>query len=97
MQDDVTYVTAEGLEELQRELVTLKEVKRPELAKRLKEAVAMGDLKENADYHDTREQMALLDSRINHVEAILRNAVIIENDGPSDIVRIGSTVKIRED
>lgn len=97
MQDDVTYVTAEGLEELQRELANLKEVKRPELAQRLKEAVAMGDLKENADYHDTREQMALLDGRINHVEAILRNAVIIENDGPSDVVRIGSKVTMRED
>ncbi|QPC80848.1 transcription elongation factor GreA [Phototrophicus methaneseepsis] len=97
MQEEVTYVTAEGMEELRRELTQLREVKRPELAQRLKEAVSMGDLKENADYHDTREQMALLDGRINHIEAILRNAVIIENDGPSDEVRIGSKVTIREE
>lgn len=97
MQDDVTYVTAEGLEELKRELQQLTEVRRPELARRLKEAVAMGDLRENADYHDTREQMSLLDGRIQHLEAIVRNAVIIENNGRRDIVQIGSKVSIFED
>jgi len=97
MQDDVTYVTAEGLEELKRELQQLTEVRRPELARRLKEAVAMGDLRENADYHDTREQMSLLDGRIQHLETIVRNAVIIENNGRRDIVQIGSKVSIFED
>lgn len=91
------YLTAEGKEDLERELKQLTEVKRPELAQRLKEAVAMGDLKENADYHDTREQMSLLDGRIQHLENILRNAVVIENEGPTDEVRIGSTVTIRPD
>lgn len=96
MSDDVTYLTAEGAEELRRELDQLKNVRRPELAIKLKEAVAMGDLKENADYHDTREKIGLVDGQIMRLEAILRDAVIIENDGSTDEVRIGSTVTIRD-
>lgn len=97
MSDDITYLTAEGAEDLRRELDMLLNVRRPELALRLKEAVAMGDLKENADYHDTREQMGLLEGRIQRLDAILRDAVIIENDGVADYVRIGATVTIREE
>ncbi len=97
MAEEVTYLTPDGKTEIEQELKRLKEVERPELAVRLKEAVAMGDLKENADYHDTREKMSMLDGRIQRLEMILRNAVIVENDGPSDTVRIGSTVTIRED
>lgn len=96
MTDEMTYLTPEGKVELERELEQLKTVKRPELAVKLKEAVAMGDLKENADYHDTREQMGLLDGRIQHIESILRSAVLIESNGNTDEVRIGSTVTIRE-
>lgn len=97
MSDDITYLTAEGAEDLRRELDMLLNVRRPELALRLKEAVAMGDLKENADYHDTREQLGLLEGRIQRLDAILRDAVIIENDGVADYVRIGATVTIREE
>lgn len=97
MSEDIQYITAEGRLELERELQQLQEVKRPELAQRLKEAVAMGDLKENADYHDTREKLGMLDGRIQHIENILLNAVIIESGGKTDEVRIGSTVTIRED
>lgn len=96
MSEEPTYLTAEGAEELRRELDELLTVRRPDLAQRLKEAVAMGDLKENADYHDTREQMGLLEGRILRLEAILSTAVIIEHDGSSDEVRLGSTVTIRE-
>jgi transcription elongation factor GreA len=56
----------------------------------------MGDLKENADYHDTKEKMGLMQGEIHRLEAILRTAVIIENDGSTDEVRIGSTVTIRD-
>lgn len=97
MSEDIQYITPEGRSELERELQQLQEVKRPELAQRLKEAVAMGDLKENADYHDTREKLGMLDGRIQHIENILQNAVLIESDGKTDEVRIGSTVTIRED
>lgn len=96
MSDEITYLTAEGAEEIRLELQNLVQVRRPELAVKLKEAVAMGDLKENADYHDTREQMGLVDGRIQRLESILRSAVIIENDGSNDEVRIGATVTICE-
>jgi len=97
MVEETTYLTPDGKIEMEQELMRLRDVERPELAQRLKEAVAMGDLKENADYHDTREKMSLLDGRIQRLEAILRDAVVVKNDGPTDEVRIGSTVTIREE
>jgi transcription elongation factor GreA len=96
MTDEVTYITPEGKIEAERELAELK-AKRLDLAVKLKEAVSMGDLKENADYHDTREQMGLTDARINRLDEILRTAVLIESDGSTDEVRLGSKVTIRED
>jgi transcription elongation factor GreA len=94
---DKTYLTAEGAEELKRELETLVNVRRPELARKLKEAVSQGDLKENADYHDAKEQQAFLEGRINYLENILRSAVIISNDGTTDVVSLGSAVTIVEE
>lgn len=97
MAEDVTYLTLEGKEELELKLKRLQEVDRPVLAQKLKEAVAMGDLKENADYHDTREKMSLMDGEIMRLEQILRTAEIIENTGTTDEVTLGCTVTIRED
>lgn len=97
MVDEANYITAEGKVELERELNELKEERRPALAIKLKEAVAMGDLKENADYHDTKEQMGMVEGRIQYLEELLRTAIIIENDGKRDVVTIGCTVTIRED
>lgn len=97
MSQEVTYLTLEGKVELEQKLQRLLQVERPALAQRLKEAVADGDLKENANYHDTREKMSLMDGEIQRLENILRTAQVIENDGPSDEVRIGSKVTIRED
>lgn len=92
---EVFPLTPEGKEELERELDMLVTEKRPSLAVKLKEAVSMGDLKENADYHDTREQMALLDGRVQHIDHILKHSVLIEKSG-SDFVGLGATVTIRE-
>lgn len=97
MASEQTYLTKDGEEELRKELKQLIEVRRPELAQKLKEAVAQGDLKENADYHDAKEQQGFVEGRIQHIESILRNAIVVEDNGPSDEVRIGSTVIIRED
>lgn len=97
MASEQAYLTKQGETDLRNELKELVEVKRPELAQRLKEAIAQGDLKENADYHDAKEQQGFIEGRIQHIEAILRNATIIKDNGPSDEVRIGSTVFIRED
>ncbi len=90
------WLTAEGKIELQRELAQLLEVKRPELARKLKEAVAQGDLKENADYHDTREQQAFVEGRIQYLEIVLRSARTISEGDNQGIVRLGSFVTIRE-
>lgn len=97
MAEEVTYLTPDGKEELEQKLKRLQETDRPALAQRLKEAVAMGDLKENADYHDTREKMSLMDGEIQRLEQILRTAEIIENTGSTDEVTLGCTVTIRED
>ena len=97
MASEQAYLTKQGEADLRNELKELIKVKRPELAQRLKEAIAQGDLKENADYHDAKEQQGFIEGRIQHIEAILRNVTIIEDNGPSDEVRIGSTVIIREE
>jgi transcription elongation factor GreA len=97
MASDEIFLTKEGEEELRKELRELVEVRRPDLAQKLKEAVAQGDLKENADYHDAKEKQAFIEGRIQHIEAILRNATVVDDSGPSDEVRIGSVVVIRED
>lgn len=93
---DKVYLTPEGRIELEQELEKLLTVRRPELAQKLKEAVAQGDLKENADYHDAKEQQAFVEGRIQYLENILRSAETIDKDGPSDVVVLGSEVTIRE-
>jgi transcription elongation factor GreA len=92
-----TYLTSEGAADLQRELDQLITERRPEMAAKLKEAVSQGDLKENADYHDAKEQQAFIEGRIQYLENVLRSAKIIENSGNTDEVQLGSEVTIRED
>ncbi len=94
---DQTYLTAEGAEELKRELELLINVQRPELAAKLTEAVSQGDLKENADYHDAKEKQAFLEGRIAYLENVLRSAAIIQASGKSDTVSLGGAVTIVED
>jgi len=95
MSDDV-HLTPEGAENLRLELGDLVNVRRPGLAIRLREAVADGDLKENANYHDAKEQQSMVEGRIQYLQDVLRRATIVINDGPSDTVRIGSIVIIQE-
>ena len=97
MASDEMYLTPEGEAELRRELRDLVETRKPALARKLKEAVAQGDLKENADYHDAKEQLGFIEGRAQHIESILRDATVVAASGPSDRVSIGSTVVIRED
>lgn len=91
------YLTPEGKADLERELDKLVNERLPELAEKLKEAVADGDLKENANYHDTREQKSFAEGRVQYLENILRGAIVIEPDANSNVVQIGSHVTIRED
>lgn len=97
MAAEETYLTKEGEEALHRELKQLTEARRPALAQKLKEAAAQGDLKENADYHDAKEQLGFIEGRVQQIESILRNAIVVDNSEASDEVRIGSTVVIQED
>ncbi len=95
MSDEV-YLTPEGAEDLRRELDELITVRRPDLAMKLKEAVAEGDLKENANYHDAKEQQAFIEGRIQYLENLLRRAQIIDRSGLSDVIGLGAIVTIRE-
>ncbi|MEL7235112.1 MAG: transcription elongation factor GreA, partial [Chloroflexota bacterium] len=67
--DNKAYLTPEGKEAIERELRDLIDIQRPELAQKLKEAVAQGDLKENADYHDAKERQGFIEGRIADLEA----------------------------
>ena len=96
MATEESYLTREGEDALRRELRQLVETRRPALARKLKDAVAQGDLKENADYHDAKEQLGFVEGRVQHIESVLMNAIIVDNAGPSDVVRVGSTVVIQE-
>ena len=91
-----TYLTAEGAARLKAELKDLTGPKRDELSARLRAAIQMGDLSENADYHQAKEDQGFLEGRIQEIETILRSATIIEKK-QSDIVNVGSTVTIQED
>jgi transcription elongation factor GreA len=91
------YLTAEGAEDLRRELDRLISVKRPALAERLRKAIQQGDLSENADYQVAKEEQAFLEGRIQHIEEVLRNAVMIQKVGPTDEVALGSHVTVFEE
>ncbi len=89
------YLTDEGLKNLHQELEHLTTVKRPALADRLFHAIRQGDLSENADYITAKEEQGFLEGRIQQIEAMVRNAVIIEG-GSSDEVSLGSHVTVVE-
>jgi len=91
------YLTAEGVENLRHELDHLVNVKRPALAERLHRAIQQGDLSENADYIAAKEEQGFLEGRIQQIEAMLRSAVIIQEDGPKDEVALGSRVTVVEE
>jgi len=91
------YLTAEGVDNLRQELDHLVNVKRPALAKRLRKAIQQGDLSENADYITAKEEQGFLEGRIQQIEAMLRRAVIIQENGPTDEIAMGSRVTVVEE
>lgn len=97
MAEQTYYLTAEGAARLKVELEELKGPKREELAARLRSAIQMGDLSENADYHKAKEDQAFLEGRIQELEYLLKNAVIIEKSADQEVVSIGSYVTIQEE
>ena len=93
MNEDKVYLTEEGLLEIEEELAHLKDVRRPEVIKALKDARALGDLSENADYDAARDEQAQIEGRILELEKIIEKAHIIEKKN-TDVVGLGVTVKI---
>ena len=91
--EDKVYLTAEGLLELEEELAHLRDVKRPEVIKALKDARALGDLSENAEYDAARSEQASTEARIKELEKMLENVEII-SDVKTDSVALGTKVKL---
>jgi len=91
------FLTEEGLKKLEKELEYLETEKRAEVAARIQSAKEEGDISENAEYDDAKHEQAFVEGRIMTLRAMLRNAVIIEDNGPSDEVRLGSRVTVLEE
>lgn len=91
------YLTDEGVKDLRQKLDRLVNEKRPALADRLHKAIQQGDLSENADYIAAKEEQGFLEGQIQQIEAMLRNVVIIEENGPTDEVSIGCRVTVVEE
>jgi len=96
MKNNTHYLTPDGKENLEAELQDLKENGRREIAERLKNAISMGDLSENADYHKAKEDQGFLEGRIQEIESILYNAEVIETQANYHQVSLGATVTIKE-
>lgn len=92
-----SYLTAEGAVKLKEELENLKGPARQALSLRLRHAIEQGDLSENADYTSAKEDQGFLEGRIQELESVLRNVIIIENTVQSgDSINIGATITIQE-
>jgi transcription elongation factor GreA len=92
------YLTAEGAARLKAEVEQLKGPQREDIARRLRAAIQMGDLSENADYQKAKEDQGFLEGRIQELEYLLHNAVIIEeNHGKHEEVNVGATVTVQEE
>ena len=97
MVEKEVLLTKEGLSKLEDELEYLKTVKRREVAARIKQALAFGDISENAEYDDAKNEQAFVEGRIITLEKMLRNArVISEEDIQLEIVGLGSKVKLKD-
>ncbi|CAM3973267.1 transcription elongation factor GreA [Alkalicoccus chagannorensis] len=96
MAEEKHYMTEEGKEKLEAELESLKTEKRKEVVERIKIARSFGDLSENSEYDSAKEEQAFVEGRIQQLEAMIRNAEIIEEDVESSSVQVGKTVKIKE-
>ncbi len=93
---ETQYLTPERFNELKEEVEKLKGEGRVRVAEHLKRAKEYGDLSENAEYAEAREEQNLIESRIFELEALLKRATMIEKEGPGSAVRVGSTVAVEK-
>lgn len=97
MAEKEVILTPDGMRKLEEELEHLKSVKRAEVAERIKLAIGYGDLSENSEYEDAKNEQAFIEGRIITLEKMLRNARVIQNeDVTTDVVGIGSTVAVKD-
>lgn len=92
-----TIITDEGLKRLEKELEELKTVKRKEIAEKIKVALTFGDLNENSEYDEAKNEQAIIERRISEIENQLKNVrVLDESELSTEIVHIGSRVKVKD-
>ncbi|MBI3290710.1 transcription elongation factor GreA [Candidatus Falkowbacteria bacterium] len=89
-----SYLTKQGLEKLKEELEYLKKAKMPEVAERIARAKELGDLSENAEYQDAKDEQGFIAGRIVELEHLINKAEVIEENGNKESVNIGSTIKV---
>ena len=94
MNTKTTYISRNGLAKLRAELEEILSVQRPEIAQRIHDAKEHGDLSENAEYEDAKNEQAFVEGRIQTLESMIKNAAIIDEHTSTDHVQIGSTVKV---
>ena len=97
MSNQPQYLTPEGLKELEERLRYLKDERRPQVAERLRAALEEGgDVSENAEYEDAKNEQAFIEGEISRLDSILRSAQLIEKTGKKDVVVLGSKVVLVE-
>jgi len=97
MENKEIFLTSEGAEKITEELKDLTGPRRVDLAKRLRNAISMGDLKENAEYITAKEDQAFLEGKIAELQQILKVAIVVEGNSGNEQVSIGSTVVVKVD
>ncbi|MCL0106155.1 transcription elongation factor GreA [Peptococcaceae bacterium] len=97
MGEKETIITTEGLRQLEKELENLKTVKRREVAERIKQAIEFGDINENSEYEDAKNEQAFIEGRISVLNQMISNAKVIEEENvDKNVVSLGSTVLIKD-
>lgn len=97
MAEKETILTVEGLKKLEHKLEHLKSVKRREIAERIKQAIEFGDISENSEYEDAKNEQAFIEGEIITLEKMLRNAKVIDDTAVGEnVVTIGSTITLRD-
>lgn len=94
MLNEEIILTPQGMEKIEKELDHLKSVKRKEIASRIKAAISFGDISENSEYEDAKNEQAFVEGRIATLEKWLRNATLLKREAANDKVCLGDTVKL---
>lgn len=88
-------ITKSGLEALKKELGEMVNEKRPKVVDRLSNARSQGDLSENSDYHNAKDELEFLDGRISELEEVVKNAVVVSSNGNGDGIALGTKVTLK--